>query len=105
MHKGELDRQTVRKALELLQIDEAGLTASDRKILETIVQKFSGGPVGLSTVAAAISEEESTVEEVHEPYLMQLGLLERTPRGRMATKKTYEHLGLDIPEENQERLL
>lgn len=105
VHKGELDRNTVRKALELLQIDEAGLTASDRKILETIIEKFGGGPVGLSTVAAAISEEVSTVEEVHEPYLMQLGLLERTPRGRMATKKTYEHLGLDIPEENQERLL
>lgn len=105
VYKGELDKNTVRKALELLQIDEVGLTSSDRKILETIIEKFSGGPVGLSTVAAAISEEESTVEEVHEPYLMQLGLLERTPRGRMATKKAYEHLGLDVPEENQERLL
>jgi len=105
VHRGELDKETVRKALALLQIDEVGLSAPDRKILETIIGKFSGGPVGLSTIAAAISEEESTVEEVHEPYLMQLGLLERTSRGRMATRRAYEHLGFDIPEENQERLL
>jgi Holliday junction DNA helicase RuvB len=105
VNRGELNRDAVRKALALLQIDEIGLSGSDRKILETIIDKFSGGPVGLSTIAAAISEEESTVEEVHEPYLMQLGLLERTPRGRMATRKAYEHLGFDVPEEHQERLL
>lgn len=105
VYRGELDKETVRKALALLQIDEAGLSQPDRKILETIIDKFSGGPVGLSTIAAAISEEESTVEEVHEPYLMQLGLLERTSRGRMATRRAYEHLGFDVPPENQERLL
>lgn len=104
VNRGELDKDAVRKALALLAIDEAGLTSSDRKILETIIEKFSGGPVGLSTVAAAISEEESTVEEVHEPYLMQLGLLERTPRGRMATPKAYEHLGTTMPDERGKRL-
>lgn len=105
VHRVDLGRDTVRKALSLLEIDEAGLGASDRKILATIIEKFDGGPVGLSTVAAAISEEESAVEEVHEPYLMQLGLLERTPRGRMATRRAYEHLGFPAPENTQERLL
>lgn len=105
VHRTALDQETVRKALALLEIDEAGLGASDRKILATIIEKFDGGPVGLSTVAAAISEEESAVEEVHEPYLMQLGLLERTQRGRVATRRAYEHLGFPAPENTQERLL
>jgi len=83
-----------QKALELLEIDEQGLDPMDRRILHTIITKFSGGPVGLQAIAAASSEEEDTIEEVYEPYLMQLGLLERTPRGRVATERAYVHLGL-----------
>ena len=78
----------------MLDVDELGLNRNDRDILRIIIEKFRGGPVGLKTLAAATSEEQSTIEEVHEPYLIQLGLLERTPRGRVATKRAYEHLGL-----------
>ena len=81
----------------MLAIDEIGLNSSDRKFLEILIEKFKGGPVGLKTIGAAMSEEEATVEEVIEPYLIQLGLLERTARGRVATKKAYEHLGFDSP--------
>lgn len=95
VHKTPLSKDAVKKALALLEVDELGLTASDRKVLETIIDKFSGGPVGLKTISAATSEEESTIEEVVEPYLIQLGLLERTTRGRVATKKAYDHLGFD----------
>ncbi len=105
VHKKELDKKTVFLALSLLGIDELGLSQSDRIVLETIIEKFGGGPVGLNTIAAATSEEEATVEEVVEPYLIQRGLLERTPRGRTATKKAYEHLGFDAPETRQEKLL
>ena len=98
VYKKDLDQDTVRKALNLLGIDELGLSESDRQILSTIIEKFNGGPVGLNTLGAATSEEEATVEEVIEPYLIQRGLLERTPRGRIATKKAYEHLGFDYPE-------
>ncbi len=89
----------------MLAIDEIGLNASDRKFLEILIEKFSGGPVGLKTIGAAMSEEEATVEEVIEPYLIQLGLLERTARGRVATKKAYEHLGFDLPANLQSKLL
>jgi Holliday junction DNA helicase RuvB len=99
VHKKELDAKTVREALAMLAIDEIGLNANDRKFLEVLIEKFNGGPVGLKTIATAISEEEDTVEEVVEPYLIQMGLLERTPRGRVATKKAYTHLGFDIPED------
>ncbi len=105
VHKKELDKKTVFLALSLLGIDELGLSQSDRIVLETIIEKFGGGPVGLNTIAAATSEEEATVEEVVEPYLIQRGLLERTPRGRTATKKAYEHLGFDFKETTQEKLL
>lgn len=105
VHKGDLSLKFVADALALLEIDEAGLTALDRKILEVIIEKFKGGPVGLSTIAAALSEEVATIEEVNEPYLMQLGLLERTPRGRVATQRAYEHLGFDVPEDIQRKLL
>jgi len=91
----KLDIKVVKKALALLEIDEAGLNQTDRDILTIIVEKFSGGPVGLKTIAAALSEEEATIEEVNEPYLMQTGLIERTPRGRMVTKKGYAHIGAD----------
>lgn len=88
-----IDQKTVKKALALLEIDEAGLNQTDRDILTLIIDKFNGGPVGLKTLAASLSEEEETIEEVHEPYLMQLGLLERTPRGRTATAQGHEHIG------------
>ncbi len=94
IHKKDLGRDMVLKALEMLGVDEIGLTSADRDILKTIVNKFGGGPVGLNTVAAALSEEMATIEEVYEPYLIQLGLLERTPRGRIATDKAYAHLGV-----------
>ncbi len=104
VHKRNLDKATVKSALDMLSVDEIGLNASDRKFLEVLIEKFDGGPVGLKTIAAALAEEEATIEEVVEPYLIQLGLLERTARGRVATKKAYEHLGFDVPE-GQDKLL
>ncbi len=105
VNKKNLNKQTVRDALNMLAVDEIGLNSSDRKFLEVLIEKFSGGPVGLKTIAAAISEEEATVEEVIEPYLIQLGLLERTARGRVATKKAYGHLGFDFDKNKQEKLI
>jgi Holliday junction DNA helicase RuvB len=98
VHNLPVTRDTVRKALALIGIDELGLTAADRSVLETIIEKFNGGPVGVKTISAATSEEESTIEEVIEPYLIQTGLLEKTPQGRKATKKAFEHLGFDYKE-------
>ena len=95
-----LNKDFAVRALELLEIDLAGLENTDRMILETIISKFGGGPVGLSTLAAATSEEKETIEEVYEPYLMQLGFIERTPRGRVATRRAYEHLGRPRPAES-----
>jgi Holliday junction DNA helicase RuvB len=83
------------EALELLQVDELGLDRLDREILRTICEKFGGGPVGLSTLAAAVGEESDTIEDVYEPYLLQQGLMARTPRGRVVTQRAYEHLGLE----------
>ncbi|MDE2172872.1 MAG: Holliday junction branch migration DNA helicase RuvB [Patescibacteria group bacterium] len=93
IHKSALTRDIVEKALSMLGVDTSGLTGADREILRVIISKFGGGPVGLNTIAAALSEEQATIEEVYEPYLIQLGLLERTPRGRIATDKAYAHLG------------
>jgi Holliday junction DNA helicase RuvB len=90
---GKIDVGTCLKAMEMLEVDELGLDWIDRKILETIIDKFKGGPVGLNTIAAATGEDMQTVEDVYEPYLMQLGFLDRSPRGRMATERAYEHLG------------
>lgn len=101
VHKMPFSKDAVSRALALLGIDELGLSQSDRTVLETLIEKFEGGPVGLKTIAAATAEEEATIEEVIEPYLIQLGLLERTPKGRVATKKAYEHLGFDWPEEKK----
>ena len=86
------------EALGLLEVDGAGLDRHDRTILETIASKFSGGPVGLSTLAAAVDEEQDTSADVYEPYLLQQGLLKRTPRGRVITERGYEHLGMPVPE-------
>ena len=105
VHKRTFDKKTVEEALALMSVDESGLSNLDRKILTVIIEKFGGGPVGLGTIAAAISEEESTIEEVHEPYLLQLGLIERTPRGRTVTNGAYTVLGLIPPSEAQGRLV
>ena len=102
--QGIITSALAEEALKLLEIDKLGLESLDRKILDTIIQKFAGGPVGLGTVAASVMEEEDTIEEVYEPYLMQLGFLERTPRGRCATARAYEHLGLNPPQ-NQRKLI
>lgn len=98
VHKIPLSKDAVNKALALLEIDELGLSSSDRRIMDVIISKFEGGPVGLKTIAAATSEEEATIEEVIEPYLIQLGLLERKSRGRIITRKGYEHLGYEYVE-------
>lgn len=103
--KSNLDVHAVREALRLLEIDEIGLSQPDRHMLTILIEKFGGRPVGLGTVAAATSEEAATIEEVYEPYLLKLGLLERTPRGRIPTKKAYEHLGFDFQDDKQEKLL
>ena len=98
IHKnGLIDEAGAKETVKLLEIDELGLEKNDKRILEIIINKFSGGPVGIKTIAAAASEEESTIEEVYEPYLMQLGFLERTSRGRIATPKAYSHLGIKSP--------
>lgn len=89
-----ITENTARKSLDLLDIDPIGLEKMDRRILEVIIQKFNGGPVGLQALAAASSEEEDTIEEVYEPYLMQLGFIERTSRGRIATELAYQHIGI-----------
>lgn len=93
-----IDRQLADEALAKLEVDRYGFDRNDRKILTTIVKTFGGGPVGIETIAAAVSEESSTIEDVIEPYLMQQGMLNRTSRGRMATRKTYRYLGMPFPE-------
>jgi Holliday junction DNA helicase RuvB len=96
-HSGVVTEEVAVSALELLEVDEAGLDRLDREILRAICEKFSGGPVGLSTLAVAVEEEQDTIEDVYEPYLLQRGLIERTPRGRAATRRAFEHLGLEPP--------
>ncbi len=91
---GTITQEVAKTALSQLGVDPIGLDEIDHKVLHTIIEKFNGGPVGLDTIAASISEEAETITDVYEPYLMQLGFLERTPRGRMATRLAYEHLGL-----------
>jgi Holliday junction DNA helicase RuvB len=96
---GLIDNPITDQALRILKVDDAGLDETDRKILEVIIRYYGGGPVGLSTIAANISEETTTIEDMYEPYLIQNGFLQRTPRGRMATPKAYDHLGLPYTEE------
>ena len=91
---GFITEDVARAALEMLEIDMLGLDQVDRKLLMAIMEKFGGGPVGLNTLAAATSEEMATIEDIYEPFLMQLGFLERTPRGRKATERAYKHLGV-----------
>jgi Holliday junction DNA helicase RuvB len=92
--EGHIDIAAASEALAMLEIDELGLDDLDRRVLYALVEKFGGGPVGLDTIAASLAEEAGTIEDVVEPYLLQLGFLERTPRGRLATRRAYEHLGL-----------
>ena len=94
---GIITSEIADKALAMLEVDAAGLDRTDRAMLEAIIRRFGGGPVGLDTLAAAISEETETVEDVYEPFLLQLGYLQRTPRGRTATMQAYEHLGIPFP--------
>jgi Holliday junction DNA helicase RuvB len=96
VNKNTLNKETVKQTLKMLGIDTLGLSQLDRQILLTIIDKFKGGPVGLGTIAAALSEESSTLEEVNEPYLIQLGLIERTSRGRVATEKAFQHLRIKL---------
>jgi Holliday junction DNA helicase RuvB len=93
-HDGGVSGEVARAGLELFEVDDRGLDKLDLAILSTLVDKFGGGPVGLSTLAAAVGEETDTVEDVYEPYLLQLGFLKRTPRGRVATERAYRHLGV-----------
>ena len=102
---GRIDRSIADKALKLLEVDERGLDRMDRKILTTLLDKFNGGPVGLDTLAVAVNEEKDTLEDVYEPYLIQLGFLDRTPRGRRATPLAASHMGKQAIQFPQERLL
>jgi Holliday junction DNA helicase RuvB len=102
---GIITEEFAKKTLEMLDIDHVGLEPSDRHMLETIINKFKGGPVGIQTIAAATSEEAQTVEDVYEPFLIKLGFLMRTPRGRVVTEQCYRHLGYDVPIDTQQRLL
>lgn len=101
---GVISRDVSIQALELLDVDDLGLDDMDRKVLLTIIDKYNGGPVGLNTISASISEEPDTIMDVVEPYLLQLGFLERTPQGRVATKKAYDHLSLDYTNNIQDTL-
>ncbi len=94
---GHIDRATAIAALEMLEVDAHGFDEMDRRLLRTIIEKYDGGPVGLNTLAAALAEEEDALEEVYEPFLIQIGFLDRTPRGRVATRLAYQHLGIEPP--------
>lgn len=96
--EGDITLPIAKASLELLQVDQLGLDHIDHKLLRGIVERFRGGPVGLDTIAASIGEESSTIEDVYEPYLLQIGFLQRTPRGRIATPLVYEHFNLEVPE-------
>jgi len=100
-----LSAKAVGDALAMLEVDELGLTPLDRKLLEVLIERFNGGPAGVSALAAALAEEPATISEVHEPFLLQLGLIERTPRGRVATASAYEHIGKKVPINLNDKLL
>ncbi len=102
---GRITQEAAQAALTMLEVDSLGLDDIDRKVLRTIIEKFDGGPVGLDTIAAAISEEADTIMDVYEPYLLQLGFLARTPRGRVATRHAYEHLGITYPQRPEQPTL
>ncbi|HEY6147322.1 MAG TPA: Holliday junction DNA helicase RuvB C-terminal domain-containing protein, partial [Thermoanaerobaculia bacterium] len=95
--KPAIDRETAREALARLEVDEHGFDEIDRRILSTIIEKFGGGPVGIGSIAASIGEDRGTLEDLYEPYLLQAGFLQRTPRGRVASPSAYRHLGITPP--------
>ena len=103
--QGKIDKKITQEALAMLEIDDLGLEPVDRLIIKTIIEKFAGGPVGLDTLAAATSEEKDTIGEIYEPYLMQIGFLARTPKGRVATDIAYKHLKLKSPKDIQKKLI
>ena len=98
---GAITREVAGAALELLEVDAQGFDDIDRRLLRTIIDKFGGGPVGLGSIAAAISEERDAIEDIYEPFLIQVGFLDRTPRGRVATARAYEYFGLAAPGRDQ----
>jgi Holliday junction DNA helicase RuvB len=102
---GTITLDLITTAMKKLEVDEKGFDQMDRKLLLTIIDKFGGGPVGLETLAAAINEEKDTIEDVYEPFLIQEGFLDRTPRGRQATRLSFEHFGRKRPASAQENLL
>ena len=91
---GKIDLATAQAALQMLEVDKHGFDEIDRKLLLIIMEKYQGGPVGLNTLAAALAEEADAIEEIYEPFLIQIGFLDRTPRGRVATRLAYEHFGI-----------
>jgi Holliday junction DNA helicase RuvB len=101
---GHINRLVASEALSLLEVDDLGLDEADRRVLHTIIEKYNGGPVGLQTIAASMSEESDTIMDVVEPYLLQIGFIDRTPQGRVATARAYRHLGLEPPPTPQPRL-
>ena len=101
---GTITLDITQKAMQLLEVDELGLDAVDKNILNTIIEKFAGGPVGLDTLASATGEDATTIEDVYEPYLLQLGFVARTPRGRVCMPLAYKHLGKKISKEKMEML-
>lgn len=102
---GKISKKNAEEALAMLEIDDLGLEPVDRLIIQTIIEKFNGGPVGVETLAAATSEERDTICDIYEPYLMQVGFLARTPQGRVATNAAYKHLGLKSPKDEQKKLI
>ncbi|HQA64009.1 MAG TPA: Holliday junction branch migration DNA helicase RuvB, partial [bacterium] len=102
---GKIDKNAAQEALTLLEVDEYGLDNIDRQFLETIIKKFNGGPVGLNTIASSLAEEMDTIEDVIEPFLLQIGMINRTPRGRVATASAYQHFKLTPPADWQNKLL
>jgi Holliday junction DNA helicase RuvB len=101
---GVITTEVARQALARLEVDDLGLDDVDHRVLRAIIEKFDGGPVGIETIAASISEEADTIMDVYEPYLMQVGFLQRTPRGRVATRHAYAHLGIETPGQLQGEL-
>jgi Holliday junction DNA helicase RuvB len=98
---GTITLDVARAALKMLEVDEHGFDEIDRKLLRTIIDKFGGGPVGINSIAAAISEERDAIEDIYEPFLIQIGFLDRTPRGRVATPRAYGYFGLAVPVEQR----
>jgi len=98
---GTITTDVAHRALEMLQVDARGFDEVDRRLLRTIIDKFQGGPVGVASIAAALSEERDALEDIHEPFLIQAGFLDRTPRGRVATARAYEYFGLTAPQKDR----